>query len=112
MSLICVVIFFLCDGVCLLMCLCYGLCVLFVDRFHWIVLCAVTFGSCRFLFLVCMCCLWCVVLLFVVSSVRRACLRCRCRLVFVLFLCYGLNTFPVCDCMLCVPYLRCSSLFV
>ena len=33
-------------------------------------------------------------------------------LLSVLFFCYGLNAFPVCCCMLYVPSVRCSFLFV
>ena len=61
--------------------------------------------------MVCMCCVWCAVLLFVVSLVRRACMVCCCCDVFVLC-CHGLNAFHVYDCMLYVPRWRCSFLFV
>ena len=105
---------FLCGGVRLSMDLCHGVyCGLFVYRFRWFVLCVMLFYV-LFLLLcsVCMCCLWCVVLLFVVSLVCRACMCCCCVFSFCLFFCYGLNTFPVCDCMLYVPSWRCSLLFV
>ena len=64
------------------------------------------------LLLVCMLCLWCVALLVGVSLVCRACMWCCCCVVFVAFCCYGLNAFPVCDCVMYVPYLRCSFRFV
>ena len=41
--------FFLCEYVCLFMCLWYGL-NLFADRCHWFVLCAVLVFSCLFVF--------------------------------------------------------------
>ena len=83
MPLRCAVLSFLCDVVCFFVCLCYGSYLLFAYRFHWFVLCAVVLVSCLFVFLVCMCCLWCVVLLFVVSLVCRACMCCCC-VVFVI----------------------------
>ena len=92
MSLICVVLSCLCDGVCLFMCLWYGLYLLFVYRFHWFVL-SVLFCYTLVFFLLCIGCLWCVVLLLVVSLVCRACMFC-CRYVFDVF-CYGLNDSPV-----------------
>ena len=72
---------------------------------------AVMLVSCMLL-LVCMVRMWCVVLLVVVSSVCRACVWCCWSFVFVLVYCYGVNAFPVCDCMLYVPSLRCSFLVV
>ena len=114
MSLLCVVISLLCDGVCLVMCLCYGLCLVFDYRCHWFVLCVRLCSSCVFLRLVCMICLWRVVLLFVVSLG----LSCVCGVLVLLFclrvclFCYGLNAFPVYDCILYVPSWRCAFLFV
>ena len=59
--------------------------------------------------LVCLFCLWCAVLLLAVSLVCRACMCCC---VFCFRFCYGLNAFPVCDCILYVPSLRYSFLCV
>ena len=70
--------------------------------------CSVVFLSC-FVFGVCVvcgvvwCCLlfhWCVMRGYAVVVV----------LFSVLFFCFGLNEFPVCDCMLYIPYLRCPFL--
>ena len=106
----CGVLFFLCDGVCLFMCLWYGLCLLFACRCHWFcVRCYASSLSVLFLF-VCLLCLWCVVLLLAVSSVCRACVALLC--VSVLLCCYCLNDSPVRDCVLYVPPLRWSSLLV
>ena len=105
----CVVLPFLCDAVCLFMCLWYGLCLSYVDRFQWVVLCALfccvlvecVFGVCA---------------LFAVCCVAACCfngLSCVYVLLMVWFrfcCCYGVNAFPVCDCIVCVPSLRCSFL--
>ena len=67
MSRICVVLSFLCDVLYVLMCLWYGLCVLFVYRFHRLVLCAL---FCKHL---ACCLLFGVYLLFVVCCVVVCC---------------------------------------
>ena len=111
MSRICVVLSCLCVGGCLFMCLCDGLHVLCVYRFRCFVLCAllcyvivvvVRFWCVRFV-----CGVWCCCLLFH-WFVARVCV------VVVLFscVCYGLNAFHVCDCMLYAPSWRCYFLFV
>ena len=112
MSRLCVVISFLCDVVCLFMCLWHGLYSLFVSQFHWFVLCVLFWYSIVFLFLVCMFCLRCIVLLFVVSLVCSACVLLSLLCVRVCFFCFGLNASPVCDCIVCVPSLRCSFTFL
>ena len=60
------------------MCLWYGVYVLFAYRFNWCVVCVLVcdFRVC-FLLVVCMFCLWCVVLLVALSLVCRACVMCR-----------------------------------
>ena len=50
MSLICGARFFLCDDVCLFVCLCYGVYVLLVYRLHWFVLCVMLNYVLAFLF--------------------------------------------------------------
>ena len=105
---------FLCEIVCVFMCLWYGLYLLFAYRFHWFVLCVllcyvlVVFDLRVYgLFVMCcvaVCCfngLSCVY----VSLLLLFCVRCC---VF----CYSLNPFPACDGMLYVPCLRCAVRFV
>ena len=70
--------------------------------------CAVLLCSFFFVFGVyVLCVVWCVDVCYFVglSCVYASLLSCG-------FVCYGLNAFPVCDCSLCVPSLRCSSIIV
>ena len=101
-----------CDAVYLYMCLCYGLFVLSVYRFHWIVLCVLLCYVLVVVLLVCVfacgvlcCCVlfhWFVVRVCFVVVVSFSCL----------VSCYGLHAFPVCDCMLYVPSVRSSFFFL
>ena len=77
----------------------------------WFVRAALLCSCVCVLRLVCMCYLWCVVLLCAVSLVCRACMWCCCVVVGFVF-CYGVNAFLVCDRNEYVPYVRCSSMFV
>ena len=91
------------DVVRLCMRLCYGLCLLFVYRFHWFVLCVIlcflfwsvfAFGV-YVLFVVCCAAVCCFIGLSCVYVVLLLGFRSVC--------CYGLNDFPVCECMLYAP---------
>ena len=105
-STVCVMLF-----VCLCVYVMACVCCLFIEFNGLLCVCYyVMFLS--LLFLARVFCVWCVELLFAVSSVCRACVCCCCCSVFVSVFCYGLNDFPVSDCILYVPSWRCSSLCV
>ena len=90
MSRLCGAPFCLCDVVCLFMCLWYGVNVLFVDRFHWFVLCElfcyclgkVCFGVCV-LFVACCVAVCCFNGLSCVYGLLLCCVRARFVLVCV-----------------------------
>ena len=111
MPLMRVVRFCVCVVACLFMCLCYGLYWLCVS----ISLVCVCVMFCKFvvfvafgvypLFVVCCAAVWCFIGLSCVYGWLLFLFRCW-------FVCSGVNAFPVCECMLYAPYLRCSFLFV
>ena len=75
--------------------------------------CAVMFLFCRGVFGVnVLFVVWCVAVCCFIGFVVRVCFADGVVLFAFLFFCYGLNAFPVYECMLYVPYWRCAFLFV